>query len=507
MPGVEVSEVRRPADFRFSSPGMQAYVIRLENDVRVLKQEVLRQHGLAGYHAGARFGPKADTPMAPPPPPPSTGRRRGAQPGHRGHGRHLPEGLPTRVENHELPPDQRHCPCCGLPYEETPVWDESSEVDVGQPYVVIRHHRRRYRRVCRCPGPRFLAAAPPLKLIPKGKFSFDFWIQVLLDKHLHLLPLERQAKAMRAAGLPVSTGTLVGGMRVLAERLKPLYDLMGLLLKNESHWHADETDWPVFLLKGQKWYLWVFVSPRMVFFVVASTKSAEVPQAVLGPHARGIVSADRWGAYKALGPRILVSFCWAHVRRDFIKVQKQYPFSKELVRWAQTWIDAIGLLYKLNAARLACRFATPEFEARERRLNAHLGRMRGRAMRECRTNVKPKAKVMESLLRHWEGLTLFVRYPFLPLDNNAAERAHRTPVLGRKNFYGSQALWSAELAAMAFSISQTALLHGLNPHAYLRQYLEVCALNAGQPPKDLRPFLPWRLKETAPRLRLDRGPP
>jgi transposase len=114
---------------------------------------------------------------------------------------------------------------------------------------------------------------------------------------------------------------------------------------------------------------------------------------------------------------------------------------------------------------------------------------------------------MESLLRHWEGLTLFVRYPFLPLDNNPAERAHRTPVLGRKNFYGSQALWSAQLAVMAFSISQTAQLHGLNPFAYLRHYLELCALNGGQPPRDLRPFLPWVLKETAPHLRLNRGPP
>lgn len=507
MSGTATCEKRRPFDFRFASPGMKAYAIRLENRVRDLEQEVLRQHGLASYHAGARFGPSADVPAAAPAPPPPTGRRRGAQPGHRGHGRKLPDSLPTRVENHELPPEQARCPCCRRPYEATPVWDEASVVDVGEPYVVIRHRRRRYKRVCRCPGPRFLAAAPPLKLIAKGKFSFGFWIRVLLDKHLQLLPLERQAKAMRAAGLPVSTGTLVGGLRVLAEMLKPLYDLLGLLLKNESHWHADETNWRVFLVKDKKWYLWVFISPRMVFFVVASTKSAEIPQAVLGPHARGIVSADRWSAYKALRPQILVAFCWAHVRRDFIKIQKQYPHLKNLVSWAQTWIDAIGLLYKLNDARLACRSDGSQFLTAQRRLQIHLGRMHARARRECRLNVKVQAKVMESLLRHWDGLILFVRHPFLPLDNNAAERAHRTPVLGRKNFYGSQALWSAQLAAMTFSISQTALLHGLNPSAYLRHYLELCAVNEGQPPKDLRSLLPWTLKNTMPQLRLDRSPP
>ncbi|NNF97536.1 MAG: transposase [Halobacteria archaeon] len=64
-------------------------------------------------------------------------------------------------------------------------------------------------------------------------------------------------------------------------------------------------------------------------------------------------------------------------------------------------------------------------------------------------------KVCQSLLDHWSGLTLFVAHPEVPMDNNRAENTIRNPVTGRKNYYGSASLWSAELAATQFSILQT----------------------------------------------------
>ncbi len=41
------------------------------------------------------------------------------------------------------------------------------------------------------------------------------------------------------------------------------------------------------------------------------------------------------------------------------------------------------------------------------------------------------------------------------MDNNNAERSIRSPVTGRKNFYGSGSLWASQLAAMMFSFFQT----------------------------------------------------
>ena len=46
-------------------------------------------------------------------------------------------------------------------------------------------------------------------------------------------------------------------------------------------------------------------------------------------------------------------------------------------------------------------------------------------------------KILTSLLEHWQGLTVFVDEPSVPLDNNRGENGLRGPVVGRKNYYGS----------------------------------------------------------------------
>ena len=105
-------------------------------------------------------------------------------------------------------------------------------------------------------------------------------------------------------------------------------------------------------------------------------------------------------------------------------------------------------------------------------------------------------KVLASLLEHWPGLTLFVAHPEVPMDNNRAENTIRTPVNGRKNYYGSGSIWSAQLAAMLFSILQTWVLWGINPRHWLTRYLDACAEHGGSAPQDIDPFLPWSMDET-----------
>ena len=102
---------------------------------------------------------------------------------------------------------------------------------------------------------------------------------------------------------------------------------------------------------------------------------------------------------------------------------------------------------------------------------------------------------MESLSEHWKGLTLFVEHPDVPMDNNRTERTQRGPVVGRKNYYGSGALWSGKLAAMLFSLFATLKLHGINPRQWLTAYLEACAAAGGKAPENAADFLPWNMSE------------
>ncbi len=105
----------------------------------------------------------------------------------------------------------------------------------------------------------------------------------------------------------------------------------------------------------------------------------------------------------------------------------------------------------------------------------------------------PQRKVLLSLKKHWQGLTVFYDYPEIEMDNNLGEQSIRSPVLGRNGYYGSGSIWSAELAGMMFSIFQTLLLWKLNPRTWLRLYLEACLQNRGEAPQDLKLFFPWSM--------------
>ena len=87
----------------------------------------------------------------------------------------------------------------------------------------------------------------------------------------------------------------------------------------------------------------------------------------------------------------------------------------------------------------------------------------------------PCRKVLASLQEHWDGLTRFLDDPRIPLDNNASERQVRGPALGRKNYYGSGALWSGRLAAMLFSLFATLTMAKINIRTWLTWFLESCA--------------------------------
>jgi transposase len=91
------------------------------------------------------------------------------------------------------------------------------------------------------------------------------------------------------------------------------------------------------------------------------------------------------------------------------------------------------------------------------------------------------------MLERWEGLTRFVADPRIPLDNNAAERALRGPVAGRKNHYGSRSLRGTHVAAIFYTLCETARLVGVDLHTYLLQvvYAAIAQPGAIRLPEDL----------------------
>lgn len=165
--------------------------------------------------------------------------------------------------------------------------------------------------------------------------------------------------------------------------------------------------------------------------------------------------------------------------------------------WALGWVERIGQLYQRNNERLAVQAEPAKFAVADERLRTAVTALGAQGELELADlNLHPaRRRVLESLGNHWTGLTVFVEHPEVPMDNNTAERAQRGPVVGRKNDYGSGAVWAGRLAAMMFSLLQTLCLGGLNPRAWLTAYLTACAEAGGKCPENGERFLPWNLSE------------
>ena len=140
------------------------------------------------------------------------GKKRGQRRGHTGHGRKIPENLSEREKIIDLPKEKKFCSHCGKPYIEIGLEEVSSEVCVEKIYYLKKIKRKVYKKTCHCQNPIVTTPAPP-KIIPKGKFSIDFWIDVLINKYRNHLPVERQISEMKEYGLNVPAGTIFGGLK------------------------------------------------------------------------------------------------------------------------------------------------------------------------------------------------------------------------------------------------------------------------------------------------------
>src|SRR5205823_1517189 len=96
-------------------------------------------------------------------------------------------------------------------------------------------------------------------------------------------------------------------------------------------------------------------------------------------------------------------------------------------------------------------------------------------------------KAITYLLRHWKGLTAFLREAGAPLDNNICERALKRAVLHRKNALFYKTLHGAEVGDVFMSLIHTCQLCGVNSFEYLTELQRHARELAANPAQ----WMPW----------------
>ena len=425
-------------------------------------------------------------------------RNRGQQRGQKAPPKRKYGHLPVIPEVQEIPEDERLCPCCSAPYVDIGSAEESDIIEIEVQAHIRRIKRKKYRRTCHCLSqPSILTAPHVSKVLSKSHIGNSIWIHYLLEKFWHGQPLHRIAQGLNSQSLSIPSGTILGGFFRLLPLLNHIYQLIVEKSLTDKHWHADETGWKVFETLDEKpnnrWFLWVFRSNSAAVFVADPSRSAAVVEAFFGGDSKGTISCDRYRAYFCFvsksDNRFSIAYCWAHVRRDFLAVAKDWSQHEA---WGMDWVKEIRHLYHLNNCRVSQPKKTPSFDECHKRLEEGISAFKKKADKQLENPKLPEPcrKALESLNRHWKGLTTFVENAEIPMDNNTAERTLRGGAVGRKNYYGSGSVKSAQLTAIMFTIIQTLLIWGINPQKWFSGFFEFMGSTWD---KNFTHWLPWNI--------------
>jgi transposase len=435
----------------------------------------------------------------------------------------LRTGLPSRQpfpahlpRERRIVPGPIGCACCGGARLSKLGEDITETLEViPKSWKVIQHVREKFT----CRDCEKISQAPaPFHVIARGWAGPSLLAMVLFEKFGQHQPLNRQAERYAKEGVPLSLSTLADQVGGCTAALTPLFKRLEAYVLSAERMHGDDTTVPV-LAKGKTvtGRIWVYVrddkpfggpAPPGAVFYYSRDRAGEHPQAHLANYS-GIFQADAYGGYgklyepgRAPGP-ILEAACWVHARRPFFvmadlaenarrKAQGKKPaVISPLALEAVRRIDALFEIERaINGQSAKRRWAVRQ------ELSAPLVADLKAWMREQRAKLSrgnEVAKAMDYMLKRWSAFTRFLDDGRICLSNNAAERAVRGIVLGRKSWLFCGSDRGGERAAVMYSLIVTAKMNDVDPQAWLA---DVLARIAEHPVQRLDELLPWNWRKT-----------
>jgi hypothetical protein len=197
--------------------------------------------------------------------------------------------------------------------------------------------------------------------------------------------------------------------------------------------------------------------------------------------------SDALASNTSVEKNVISGYCLTHARRKVYELIDHYPGECGVV------LDAVTKVYEYEAET--------EGMSPEERL-AHHQAMSGPVMKELKEwideqfaqrLVEPNSSLGQALrywLNHWERLTVWLRLPGAPLDNNESERTLKQFILMRKNSLFFKTEHGAAVGDILASLIQTCRLNGVNAWDYLVTIIR----NKTDARQNPHLYLPWNYK-------------
>lgn len=433
-----------------------------------------------------------------------------------GHGRNGADAY-TGADRVTVPHECLHpgddCPVCkrGKVYEQRLRPALLLRVEGQAPLKATIHELQTLR--CNLCGEIF-TAKPPTG-VGDDKYDATAGAMIGLLRYGTGLPFHRLARLEQHLGVPLPASTQWDVVKDAAEDLAPVYQELIRVAAQGEVLHNDDSSMRVLELMAENDALrasgkakagvrtGIFVSGvlsvcgghRVALFFTGRKHAGENLQAVLAKRAAELGPplhmSDGLGHNAPRGAATVRGCCLAHGRRNFVEIVDSFP------------VECVHVLETLGQVFLhddECRERDLDDEARlayhvenSKPLLDDLEEWFERQFAD--RLVEPNSSLggaINYMLNHWEELTLFLREPGAPLDNNSCERALKKAILHRKNSLFYKTRKGAQVGDLFMSLIYTTELEGGNPFAYLTALLQHASEVARAPGA----WLPWTYLET-----------
>ncbi len=417
------------------------------------------------------------------------------------------KNLEVIEKEYDLSDDEKICGKCGS--EMTFLrWETKNEIKIIPAKAQLIVHKKAVY-VCKSCDKNgiegtFKNAEWKPSLIEKSLVSPSLMAWIMNQKFCLALPLYRQEQELRRMGINLSRQTMSNWVIAGARLLKPLYDALHKNLVSRNILHADETTLEVLNLsdrdKPLNAYMWVYRTSRnekdpIILYDYQEGRSGDYAKNFLKVFS-GYLHCDGWGGYDKV-EHIKRVGCLVHLRRYFLNALEIQDDKKDYSTDAGKGfllIEKIFKAEKIDPEKPAEKSKYSEEEIAEIRKNIQPKLLKEffDFCEEYQGRGLPKSVTGEAVnyaLNQKDTFMTFLESPKLELSNNAAERAVKPFVIGRKNWLFCNTAGGAKSSALIYSIIETAKENGLKPFEYLEFLFENIQVG-----NDVCEFVPWSEK-------------
>jgi len=459
------------------------------------------------------FGPKTEKtqrvcPATATPRPKAPRRKR------KGHGRHQARDYTgarwVQVAHLRLKPGDR-CPGCAKGTLRAQAKALLLRIVGSPPIAATGYAMERLR----CDGCGQLFTAPPPPEAGTQKYDPSVGVTVALLRYGSGMPHYRLAQLRQSLGVPLPASTQWELMQPLAQAAQPIWEELIGQAANAPLIHHHDTTMRILDLRRPGSASAAQVDPERKGTFTTNVL-AEVQDHALALYFTGwqhagenlarvlhrraadldppIQMCDALSRNLSPQSKTILAHCLSHGRREIVSVLGKFPEEGRHV------LESLGQVYHFDAQAKDHGFSP------EQRLLHHQTHSQP-VMEQLKTwmqrqfddqRVEPNSglgQAMGYLLKHWDPMTLFLRQPGAPLDNNKSERALKMAILHRKNSLSYKTLNGARIGDLFMSLINTCRLNDVNPF----EYLLAIATHADAVTLIPKAWLPWNYpRSTAP---------